>query len=546
MKIPITIGVTGHRDLRENDIPALRSEVAGQLGQIRAKYPNSPIRILSSLATGGDTLCAQEALKLGIELVCPLPMPLEDYRKDFSEEELPVFESLLSAAKEYFTVEGGSADKTGLERGYRLAGLYIAKHCHVLMALWDGSPAKRDGCGTAEAVDFMLSGVDSLEKDPFSRTGFEAAVIHILTPRASRPQETFSIKTTLIENKPGIPGEAMKQTERFNKDSASVEDNPGNPPAKGEIVLRAGKKAGIMGDVYRTVSRLSGINQKKYLSSMKTLSILAIFMALSLLIYGSSETKLYLAGYGIMLALSALVLFVSEKRDYHGKYLQYRVLSETLRAQFFLCCANIEDNITEQFTWTQKTDSLWIKKALDSLLVGGKGESKVSTEEIKTAWIVGQLNYHLSARKKNSRKHKLNKGTSGAVFVLSLVALLAVGAAEFFFPEYLDKVLPLGGHKLLLLLNSNEDITLRSLLSLILSILPICALFFSNYYGKLSLERKIEDNDKMAVLYQTAKEACENSTCEPCDLFFRLAREEIIESGNWFCYCRGNSLGVEL
>ena len=39
--------------------------------------------MLNSIASGADTLCAEVALSLGIDLVCPLLMPASEYRKDF-------------------------------------------------------------------------------------------------------------------------------------------------------------------------------------------------------------------------------------------------------------------------------------------------------------------------------------------------------------------------------------------------------------------------------------------------------------------------------
>lgn len=173
MKMPFVIGVTGHRDLRPQDIPLLRKTVRSELQKLKNAYPASDYILLDSVASGADMLCAQEALKLGFRLVCPLPMPKEDYRCDFSQTEAAAFDALLTAADSVFVAPAAEPELPGRDFLYRQAGLFVASHCHVLLALWDGSAPKTGGCGTAEAVAFKQSGCGPNA----------GAVLHIVTPR---------------------------------------------------------------------------------------------------------------------------------------------------------------------------------------------------------------------------------------------------------------------------------------------------------------------------------------------------------------------------
>ena len=59
--IPIIIGVTGHRAIREQDRPALAAAVKAELETLRGLCPHSPLVMLSSLAEGADLLCADAA-----------------------------------------------------------------------------------------------------------------------------------------------------------------------------------------------------------------------------------------------------------------------------------------------------------------------------------------------------------------------------------------------------------------------------------------------------------------------------------------------------
>ena len=60
-RIPLTVGVTGHRAIRPEDEPALAAGVKRELSELKRKYPHSPLVMLNSLAEGADQLCAQAA-----------------------------------------------------------------------------------------------------------------------------------------------------------------------------------------------------------------------------------------------------------------------------------------------------------------------------------------------------------------------------------------------------------------------------------------------------------------------------------------------------
>ena len=64
-RIPLTVGVTGHRVIRPEDRPVLLAGVKQELERLRERYPHSPIVMLNSLADGADQLCAEAALSLG-------------------------------------------------------------------------------------------------------------------------------------------------------------------------------------------------------------------------------------------------------------------------------------------------------------------------------------------------------------------------------------------------------------------------------------------------------------------------------------------------
>ena len=183
--ITIAVGVTGHRMIREESIPSVYAAVKTELMNIQKLCPNSSLVMLNALAEGGDLLCADAAEELGIPLQAVLPMEPEIYEPDFSVKALERFSHHCAIAERVFIPEATeSVPPNGITRDfqYRQAGIYIATHCQLLLALWDGGPGTAAACGTAETVDYALNHRCFSECEvlyPLEST----AVIHVMTPR---------------------------------------------------------------------------------------------------------------------------------------------------------------------------------------------------------------------------------------------------------------------------------------------------------------------------------------------------------------------------
>ena len=200
-RLPLVIGVTGHRDLRDADVPRLEREVAAIIAGLRRDFlsndAETPIIILSALAEGADRLVARVALAQGARLIAPLPMPLEEYRQDFEpglkQGNIAEFEALFAQAiaAPVMPLRGASleqlrADQDKRNEQYRSVGIYITQHCHVLLALWDGNARDMSPGGTAEVVTFKRQGIP-LPVSGSPRASLDASeigpVIEIVTPR---------------------------------------------------------------------------------------------------------------------------------------------------------------------------------------------------------------------------------------------------------------------------------------------------------------------------------------------------------------------------
>lgn len=537
MKIPIVIGVTGHRDLRQQDIPILRQMVRAELEKLKNGYPHSELVMLNSLASGADSLCAEEALKLGISLVCPLPMDVEEYRKDFLVDELTAFDDLLSKADEVFVAPHTESEREDRDYLYRQAGIYVAAHSHVLLALWDGSDPKPDGCGTAETVSFMLHGEYEGAGSCFHAEN-DGAVIHIRTTRESG-RVSFPISVHLIENRTGSLHEVLKMTDCYNADASTIRESADKliPENDLKTVDETSKK---LQEVYHSADVLALRFQKKYLNEIRWFSVFGMLLVLLFLFYDELENNLFLIEYGILIAIYAAAYFISSKRKNHEKYLQYRVLSETVRTQFYLSVAGFSDDIGNSFTWTQRFESTWIREAVSALLIGMSPHSIVSFDTVKVYWIDGQLAYHKRASERNAHKQRFSRKTAGVLLTASVTLLVMVLVFEFIPGMIMERPIISASVSRLFMYPVGQPLTLCSLLKIILGAISAGTVFLTNYFGKLSLERKSMDHEKMAALYAAAKHSLENGTSGRERILLELAREEIIECNNWFSYCREN------
>lgn len=174
-KIPIVLGVTGHRQIAPDVWPRLQAKVEEILLSFRTRFEGTPVILFSSLAEGADQLCAEVALTLQMRVIAPLPFPAEVYRGSTSFDTEQARDKLHAFLEqdmvESFVVplpndmmpavdadwEKLRDDDAKRRACYANCGAYVALHCHALLALWDGVVTDSPG-GTAQVVRFKLTG----------------------------------------------------------------------------------------------------------------------------------------------------------------------------------------------------------------------------------------------------------------------------------------------------------------------------------------------------------------------------------------------------
>lgn len=163
----LRIGVTGHRRLADPGAVAavVRSALHREIPRAAGLSALPAVRILSCLAEGADRLVAQvmlEAPTATLSVVLPLapaeysaafegPSSRQEFDELLRQDPDPVCLHPRPLAEEFPGLDAASARQIA----YRNAGRHVVDRCDVLIAVWDGKPARGPG-GTAEIVTYAL------------------------------------------------------------------------------------------------------------------------------------------------------------------------------------------------------------------------------------------------------------------------------------------------------------------------------------------------------------------------------------------------------
>ncbi|MEM8772291.1 MAG: hypothetical protein AAGD92_11630 [Pseudomonadota bacterium] len=170
-RMAFRVGVTGHRSSRlaADQIARIEEQLRMTLSMLSAAVENGRelfagvyadadpvLYFVSALADGADTLAANRALEKGWRLLAPLPFSIENYAKDFSDEDREAFDALLKKADSVAELDGARTGPATEERAYLQAGLVTVDQSDLVIAIWDGEEARGIG-GTAMIKEEALS-----------------------------------------------------------------------------------------------------------------------------------------------------------------------------------------------------------------------------------------------------------------------------------------------------------------------------------------------------------------------------------------------------
>jgi hypothetical protein len=455
--VPLVVGVTSHRNMAASEIGPIRQRVRDFFAQLRIEFPDLPLVVLSALAEGGDQMVAHEALAVGARLIAPLPLPPKSYADDFTDAaSRAAFADLCRRAEvlQLPSLPGASAASTAApgearNRQYAQAGVFVASHSHILLALWDGRESDLLG-GTAQVVRYHLNGImpGLIERRRDGQTpldsGDESVVFHIACSRAEgdgvlqpplQPLQPLQARWITEKNSraadAGMPAEfhaLFERMQEFNLDKKRYADDIRIQAMHSGDDAGDGADGDVLDESFAVADWLAMHFQKRVLLTLRSIHILAALTGIAFICYSDLPTDLPYQFDGIyvfivLFGAGALLARLAHRHNWHRKYVDYRALAEGLRVQRWWRRAGIAATSSSAFAhdnFMQKQDIElgWIRNVMRAASMQTVDDAEVPEAALATVireWIGapaggGQLDYYTRKTEHRSRMHRMTLG----------------------------------------------------------------------------------------------------------------------------------------
>jgi len=473
-RIPVVLGVTGHRSLRRDDEDAIASQLRLLFSRVKREAPHSPIVLLTALAEGADRFVARVALGEGIGLIAVLPMTRENYELDFSQAgSRDEFRALLLDPRTERCVVAPTLDAAAEAPGaardlqYLLVGLFVARNSDVLIALWDGAASRGTG-GSAQVVAFRRTG--RLEADDPVRSALARAPdpFRITDAPLDAPQTglVFHIPVRRPDDAPAVaPATAdwlisarfdssPRMRERFvrtslstlrhrdglNREGAMYRTRRGGRVAASGAMLTGGESTPSARDT-QAPAALAGIratfaiadslaieHQKSIYRTMIALFAMIAIATISLLLRNLATTddarRLYLSGYLLLLTLADLFYLRTRWRHSQDRFQDYRAIAEGLRVQFFWRLAGSTHAVSDYYLRKQRSELRWIRDVLRVCALRASPLGAGDFAAVQRLWVKEQRGYFDRAGHRDGSRRRRQRTIGSALVLLSLSATI--------------------------------------------------------------------------------------------------------------------------
>lgn len=565
--LPLCIGVTGHRDLRPDDVPRLRAEIARRFEGWLAQAPHTELQVLSALAEGADLLVAEVALELAaagrpVVLRAVLPMPWAAYAADFEPGARARVEAVLARVAPAHRIEPGPGelaarlglvprgdgrlpDITGTKRVdcYEDVGRRIARHCHLLLALWDGHDQGGRG-GTAQIVAERLAGIP-VDERPVSavfRDEDRGPVLVLPTARLKHERAPRHAAPVFLGERPAdgaaAPGDSpaaralfdarLAEIDAFNRAAVALDDAalagsrrwllPGVPRPRDDATTAALEAAYTAADV------LAGRHQRRNHQVRQAILALALLIPTLAVVGGLLPSWTGLAYPLLFVGMLALASW-NRRRHHHDRSLLYRALAEALRVQLAWRLAGSDERAAQHYLRRHQAALGWMGGTLRCLCLQPSParlpgeEEPARLRQIGQAWVQDQRDYHRgSARNRGRRAAELDR------FAVRLVGLALLVS------------LALGLWPALPALLGDESVGMLGALAGSLPALAGCLLA---YNGAMAHREVARESERMAQLHARAATALDAALAgapgspPAIDLLHEVGIECLRENAEW-------------
>ncbi len=424
----VRIGVTGHRTLEDED--SVAAGVAATLRRIRAVFAGSSLTpvyftILSALAEGADRLVVRQAFAVlgeNVRVEAILPRDADDYMEDFtSAASKHEFEELLARA----STRPMPATVSPAE-GFERAGRYVVDQSDVLIAIWDGEPA-RGRAGTAEVVAYARSrGRPVLLVEPTSQG---VTLRDLGSPGLERPLASLRM---LEQYNRGSLGAAVFRRALAHQRS-TLGRHLGGSSIRADVERVA---AWALPRFTRAEVRALRFQHAYHLLGdlLYLFAALAVTAVAAQSVFAPEQTKLVAAEIACLLVVTAVFL-TARFGHVHDRWMGYRSLAEAFRSGLFIALTHARDRYERHAAADLRGyHEPWYQRAFSESWsrcprAGDAAENDAALRRfIVDAWLDHQIEYHRSTAGRLSDRHQRISLTVAAL----VTAALTVAMLHFF------------------------------------------------------------------------------------------------------------------
>jgi hypothetical protein len=461
--VPLVIGVTGHRDLLYEEQEGIKLRVRGFFEQMRERFPDLPLMVMTPLAEGADRIAAEVAHELGIPIMVLLPMPRHLYESDFEGDSLSEFQTMRELGEQIelpllpeLTETDVVSQGAGRDLQYAQLGAYLAAHSHVLLAIWDGKPSNAPG-GTGHVIKFHQHDVIELiaegqHRSPIDFTEDESDLVYhvVCSRRESGPPEPGlepgqAYWYTRDELKPRtlyMPDRYRVVFERMAEFSSDLrlpmDPEDFYPLLPEEDLAQCGQGARDIDRLYHRADALARRYQAYFFRALQATGLLGLTAGVCFVAFADwpvVHTMLlpYILCIVLVLSLGAL----DRRFSWQRKYLDYRVLAEGLRVQFWWAVAGVEMENPSRFSHDsflkrQDLELGWIRNVMRYAGFRSDSTDRSSSEDLvalcMSYWVSDQHKYYAQKALERERRQRVTGLFNVAGLLLLVVAAVTLAA----------------------------------------------------------------------------------------------------------------------
>ena len=461
----ITIGVTGHRNLDPETLPAFRKTLQRILDDIKSRHAyegqtSFGWRILSPLAEGADRLVAEEVLKRpeGALLRAVLPLTVSDYLEDFStDQSKEEFQYLLAKDRSPMTLKKSTLQneyppemvREARRQAYENVGRFVVEHCDILIALWDGKESRGKG-GTADIIAYA----DKQKCPRYTILTTAPDEFEFITGRDDIQWQykkldhlNRQIAAALLEPRIQEKYDDLFTVEKIKEESGKISDG-----------LKKDVRERLL-PYYVVADHLAATYQNLYMKTGTRIFFAALFataiVAISVTFCGRPPWPVFVIEFLILSAIVGSYWYADKIKGAHKNWRAYRFLAERIRCAIFLAVGGVEPaplffKRRDDEGNPQKQDYQWLIIAFDEIWnripqrkITDSKDMELRKNYIIKAWIEDQIEYHKGNTDKKSSKSKKWETTGETIFYCAMgaAALHIVFSMSDFHFDVIDKLL---------------------------------------------------------------------------------------------------------